>query len=347
VEHLNARIIRNKLGLLNLAQELGNVSKACKIMGLSRDTFYRYQSAVESGGVEALVETSRRKPNPKNRTDEATESAVIEFALEYPAYGQVRASNELRKQGVFISPSGVRCVWMRHDLTSFKHRLLALERKVAASGGMVLTEAQVVALERKRDDDAVCGEIETAHPGYLGSQDTFYVGTLKGVGRIYQQTFVDTYSKWAAAKLYTNKMPITSADLLNDRVLPFFEEQAMGVLRILTDRGTEFCGKAEQHDYELFLAVNDIEHTKTKARHPQTNGICERFHKTVLQEFYQVAFRKKLYRSLDELQHDLDVWIDDYNTKRTHEGKMCCGRTPFATMLAGKEIWDLKVTAMN
>jgi transposase InsO family protein len=282
VEHSNARIIRNKLGLLNLAQELENVSKACKIMGLSRDTFYRYQAAVEAGGVEALVDKSRRKPNPKNRTDENTEAAVVAIALDFPAYGQVRASNELRKQGVFISPAGVRCVWLRHDLARFQQRLTALERKVAESGGMVLTEAQVVALERKREDDIACGEIETAHPGYLGSQDTFYVGTLKGVGRVYQQTFVDTYSKWATAKLYTTKTPITSADLLNDRVLPFFEEQGMGVLRILTDRGTEYCGKAEQHDYELFLAVNDIEHTKTKARHPQTNGICERFHKTIL-----------------------------------------------------------------
>ena len=260
MEHVNARIIRNKLGLLNLAQELGNVSKACKVMGLSRDTFYRYQAALEAGGVEALVEKSRRKPNQKNRTDEATEAAVIAFALEYPAYGQVRASNELRKQGVFISPAGVRCVWLRHDLARFKQRLTALERRMAESGGMVLTEAQVAALERKREDDLACGEIDTAHPGYLGSQDTFYVGTLKGVGRIYQQTFVDTYSKWAAAKLYTTKTPITSADLLNDRVLPFFEDQGMGVLRILTDRGTEYCGKAEQHDYELFLAVNDIEH---------------------------------------------------------------------------------------
>lgn len=347
MEYGNARIIKNKLGLLNLAQELGNVSKACKIMGLSRDTFYRYQSAVEEGGVDALVEKSRRRPNQKNRTDEATEAAVVAFALENPAFGPLRASNELRKRGVFISASGVRCVWLRHELASFKRRLTALERKMAESGGMVLTEAQVVALERKRDDDLVSGEIETAHPGYLGSQDTFYVGTLKGVGRIYQQSFVDTYSKWSAAKLYTTKTPITSADLLNDRVLPFFEEQGMGVLRILTDRGTEFCGRAEQHDYELFLAVNDIQHTKTKARHPQTNGICERFHKTILQEFYQVAFRKKLYRSLEELQHDLDAWIEQYNTERTHEGKMCCGRTPYATMLAGKEIWDAKITALN
>lgn len=347
MEHVNARIIRNKLGLLNLAQELGNVSKACKVMGLSRDTFYRYQAALEAGGVEALMEKSRRKPNPKNRTDEATEAVVTAFALEFPAYGQVRASNELRKQGVFISPAGVRCVWVRHELARFKQRLAALERKMAESGGLVLTEAQVAALERKREDDLACGEIETAHPGYLGSQDTFYVGTLKGVGRIYQQTFVDTYSKWAAAKLYTTKTPITSADLLNDRVLPFFEEHGMGVLRILTDRGTEYCGKAERHDYELFLAINDIEHTKTKAHHPQTNGICERFHKTILQEFYQTAFRRKIYGSLEQLQLDLDAWIERYNAERTHEGKMCCGRTPWATMLAGKEIWNEKVAALN
>lgn len=346
MKHLNSRIIKNKLGLLNLAAELGNVSKACKVMGLSRDTFYRYQAAHEEGGVEALIDRPRRKPNLKNRTDEATEAAVVALAVEAPAFGQTRASNELRKAGVFVSPSGVRCVWLRHGLESFKKRLVALERKVAETGA-VLTEAQVVALERKRDDDLACGQIETAHPGYLGSQDTFYVGTLKGVGRIYQQTFVDTYSKWATAKLYTTKTPITAADLLNDRVLPFFEEQGMGVLRILTDRGTEFCGRAEHHDYELYLAVNDIEHTKTKAQHPQTNGICERFHKTILQEFYQVAFRKKIYAGIGELQQDLDAWIEHYNTTRTHEGKMCCGRTPYATMLAGKEIWNEKVVALN
>ena len=329
MEYLNARIIKNKLGLLNLAVELGNVSKACRVMGFSRDTFYRYKDAVESGDIEALIDKSRRKPNPKNRTDEASEAAVVAFAVEFPAYGQVRASNELRKQGVFVSPSGVRSIWLRHALETFKKRLAALERKVAETGA-VLTEAQVVALEKKREDDLACGEIETAHPGYLGSQDTFYVGTLKGVGRIYQQTFVDTYSKWAAAKLYTPKTPITAADLLSDRVLPFFEEQGMAVLRMLTDRGTEFCGKAEAHDYELFLALNDIEHTKTKAQHPQTNGICERFHKTVLQEFYQIAFRKKIYTGIEDLQKDLDAWIERYNTARTHEGKMCCGRTPFA-----------------
>lgn len=176
--HGNEKIIKHKVGLLNLAEELGNVSQACKIMGFSRDTFYRYKSAVEEGGVESLIEQNRRKPNHKNRVDEAIEFAVVEYAVEQPAHGQVRASNELRKRGVFISPSGVRSVWMRHQLACFKDRLKALEEKMAQKS-LVLTEAQVQALERKKQDDEVSGEIETHHPGYLGSQDTFYVGTSK------------------------------------------------------------------------------------------------------------------------------------------------------------------------
>ncbi|QGA38171.1 IS481 family transposase [Burkholderia glumae] len=343
---LNQNVIRHKIGLLNLAAELGNVSKACKVMGLSRDTFYRYQNAVTEGGVDALFDSNRRKPNPKNRVDEATEIAVLAYAIEQPAHGQVQVSNELRRRGIFVSASGVRSIWLRHALSSFKLRLVALEKQVAEKG-IVLSEDQVAALERKQDDDVAHGEIETAHPGYLGSQDTFYVGTIKGVGRIYQQTFVDTYSKVAMAKLYTTKTPITAADLLNDRVLPFFEEHGMGVIRMLTDRGTEYCGKPESHDYQLYLALNDIEHTKTKARHPQTNGICERFHKTILQEFYQVAFRHKLYLTLAELQVDLDTWLMYYNGERTHQGKMCCGRTPLQTLIAGKEVWKEKVSHLN
>ncbi|HEM6966106.1 TPA: IS481 family transposase [Legionella pneumophila] len=332
------KIIKHKVGLLNLAEELGNVSKACKVMGLSRDTFYRYKSAVDEGGVEALFDQSRRKPNVKNRVDESIEEAVRDYAIAYPAHGQQRTSNELRKKGIFVSGSGVRSVWLRHQLANFKDRLKALEAKVAAEG-IILTEAQVIALEKKKFDDEACGEIETAHPGYLGSQDTFYVGTLKGVGRVYQQTFVDTYSKVAFAKLYTTKTPITSADILNDKVLPFFEQQALPMLRILTDRGTEYCGKVESHDYQLYLAINNIDHTRTKANSPQTNGICERFHKTILQEFYQVTFRKKIYETIEELQKDLDEWLQYYNNERTHQGKMCCGRTPMQTLMDSKQIW--------
>lgn len=346
MENSTPNIIKHKVGLLNLATELGNISKACRLMGYSRDTFYRYQQAVSSGGIEALIDANRRKPNLRNRVESPIEDAVVAYAIEQPAHGQARTSNELRQRGIFISASGVRSIWLRHNLASFKKRLQALEEHVSQTN-IILTEAQLAALEKKRDDNIACGEIETEHPGYLGSQDTFYVGTFKGVGRVYQQTFVDTYSKVAFAKLYTTKTPITAADLLNDRVLPFFAEQKMGVLRILTDRGTEFCGKLETHDYQLYLGINNIEHTKTKAASPQTNGICERFHKTILQEFYQVALRRKLYLSLAELQTDLDGWLDYYNTHRTHQGKMCCGRTPMQTMIAGKEIWNEKIFGLN
>lgn len=339
--HTNNPIIKHKAGLLNLAEELNNVSRACKIMGVSRDTFYRYQELAEEGGIDALLNRSRRVPNLKNRVDEVTERTVVDYAVEFPAHGQHRTSNELRKKGVFISGSGVRSIWQRHDLENFRKRLKALEQKVA-SEGIALNNAQIAALEKKAHDDEACGEIETAHPGYLGSQDTFYVGNLKGVGRIYQQTFVDTFSKVAHCKLYTSKTPITAADVLNDRVLPFYEAQGLPMLRILTDRGTEFCGRVDQHDYQLYLAINDIDHTKTKAMSPQTNGISERFHKTILQEFYQVTFRKKLYGDIDSLQADLDNWLRYYNNERTHQGKMCSGRTPMATLLDGKRLWTEK-----
>ncbi len=311
---------------------------------VSRDTFYRVQEAYEAGGVDSLLAKSKKIPNPKNRVEASVEQAILEMAIENPALGQARVSNELRKRGIFVSSSGVRSVWQRHDLETFKKRLKALEEHVAKTVD-VLTEAQVVALEKKQEVDLACGEIETAHPGYLGSQDTFFVGTMKGVGRIYQQTFVDTYSKVAMCKLYTTKTPITAADLLNDKVLPFFESHSVDLLRMLTDRGTEFCGKVEQHDYELYLAACDIEHTKIKARHPQTNGICERFHKTILNEFYQVAFRKKIYTDVAELQRDLDAWLEEYNKERTHQGKVCCGRTPMQTFEDGKVICKEKQIA--
>lgn len=340
----NQKIIKNKLGLINLAEELGNISRACKVMGYSRDTFYRYKELIAEGGIENLIEKTRRKPNYANRVDETTEKAVVDFATTNPACGQVRTSNELRKQGVFVSPSGVRSIWLRNNLENFKKRLKRLE-ELSAKDNYILTEAQVVALERKKHDDLASGEIETLHPGYLGSQDTFYVGNLKGVGRIYQQTFVDTYSRIAFAKLYTTKSPLSSADLLNERVLPFFEEYQSDLVRILTDRGTEYCGKVETHDYELFLGVNDIEHTKTKGASPQTNGICERFHKTILQEFYQITFRKKIYRTMEDLQVDLDTWLEEYNTRRTHQGKRCCGRTPMETFLDGLSVGKEKQLA--
>ena len=307
--NLEAKIIKPKLGLLELSRQLGSVTQACKVFGYSRDSFYRFKKLYEEGGELALRDIVRlNRPNPKNRVDPEIESRVVKIALDNPALGQQRVSNELRKEGLFISPGGVRSVWQRHDLETFQKRLKALETKVAQEG-IILTESQLQALEKAKEEKQAAGEIETEHPGYLIAQDTFYVGNMKGVGRIYQQTVIDTYSKVA------------------------FASKEIPVLRVLTDRGSEYCGNREHHEYELYLDLEDIDHTKTKAKSPQTNGICERFHKTILSEFYQIAFRKKIYESIEMLQNDLDEWLREYNESRPHSGKYCYGKTPMQTFL--------------
>jgi transposase InsO family protein len=335
------KLIQPKMGLLKLAEKLGNVSEACKVMGYSRDTFYRFQKLYEQGGELALKDISRSKPLLKNRIEKQIEDAVVAYAVDQPAHGQQRASNELRKKGISVGPSTVRCVWLRHDLETFQKRLKALEARVAQDG-LILTDTQVAALERKKEEEQSKGEIETHYPGYLGAQDTYYVGYIKGVGKIYQQTFIDTYTRVAFAKVYDRKNALVASDMLNDKVLPFYQEQNVDLLRVLTDRGTEYCGAREHHEYELYLSIEDIDHSRTKAKSPQTNGICERFHRTMQEEFYAIAFRKKMYQNIEDLQEDIDQWISFYNQQRPHSGRYCFGKTPMQTFTDSKELAKAK-----
>lgn len=318
---------RRKLSLLQLASELGNVSKACQIMGYHRDTFYEVRRAFQVGGVSALIEEKRGPKNPHpNRVPPEVEEKVLDYALRFPTHGAQRVANELRLQEVQISPSGVRGVWLRHDLETRHKRLLRLERH-AQEETFVLSEEQIALLER-HSGDFRCRHIEASRPGELLNQDTFYWGTLKGVGKVYVQVVVDVFCSLAFAKVYTSKMPVTACDLLYHRVLPFYEALGVPVGAILTDNGREFCGKPESHLYELLLALEGIEHRTTKVRSPRTNGFVERMNRTLLDECFRVQGRKTWYLEPAEIQRDLDVFLRYYNLERSHQGYRLKGRTP-------------------
>lgn len=330
-------IIKRKLNILDFAEQLGNISEACRKLGVSRQHYYDIKGAIEEHGVDGLLAQARNKPRIGNRVPESVEQRVLNYSLEFPTHGQARVANELKLEGVILSPGGIRSIWLRHGLEKKNLRLKRLEAW-SADEANILTENQVRALETAKQEKEAHGEIESFHPGFLLGQDTFYVGWIKGIGKIYQQTAIDTYSNVGFAKLYTDKTAVTAADLLNDQVLPFFDQYNIPLLRVLTDRGTEYCGRKENHPFQLFLYLNEIEHTKTKARHPQTNGITERFNQTILDEFYTVFFRKKLYRTLAEIQEDLDIFLEKYNSHRTNQGKYCKGRTPLDTFSDGLDL---------
>ncbi len=326
-------IINRKLNIIELAEKLGNISEASRRLGVSRQHFYDLKGAVEEHGIDGLLEQSRRKPRYANRIAEDIERKLLEYCLEFPTQGQVRVSNEFLKQfGITISPGGVRGVWIRHELPTKKQRLKRLEKWAAEHKG-ILTESQVQALEVAQEEKQAHGEIETHHPGFLMGQDTYYVGYIKGVGEIYQQTGIDTYSNVGFAKVYLEKTALTAADFVNDKVLPLFDHHGIPLLRTLTDRGSEYGFQNLEHPYQLFLYLNDIRHSRTKARHPQTNGCTERLNQIIKEEFYEVEFRRKLYTSLEEVQKDLDTYMERYNWRRTNQGKYCQGRTPMDTFI--------------
>lgn len=328
------RIARRKLSLLQLASELSNVSKACRIMGYSRQQFYEIRRNYQTYGAEGLLD---RLPGAKgahpNRVDEATEKAILEHSLSHPTHGPLRVSQELALKGIQVSSGGVRGVWSRHDLMTRHKRLLRLEGAVRERK-VELTDEQVRLLERFSPEFRD-RHIVTNYTGELVSVDTFFVGTLKGVGRVYLQAVIDCHSRYAWGRLYTTKLPVTAVHVLNEDVLPFFERHGAGITTVLSDNGREYCGRPDRHPYELFLQLEGIEHRTTKVRRPQSNGFVERFHRTLLDEHFRIEGRKKWYDTVEEMQKDLDRYLKYYNNERAHQGRNMNGRTPYKAFVDG------------
>ena len=328
------KVARRKLSLLQLASELDNVAKACRLMGYSRQQFYEIRRNFQMYGAEGLLDRlpGCKGPHP-NRVSEEIEKAILDYSLENPSHGCLRVAQQLALRGVTVSSGGVRGVWQRHKLLTRHERLLRLE-KAARSRKLELTDEQIRLLERFNPEFRE-RHITTHHTGELVAVDTFFVGTLKGVGKVYLQSVIDCHSRYAWGRLYTSKMPITAVHVLNECVLPFFEKHNATIDTILSDNGREFCGRKDRHPYELFLQLEGIEHRTTRVRRPQSNGFIERFHRTLLDEHFRVKGRTKWYETIDEMQKDLDEYLIIYNTKRTHQGRRMNGRTPLKVFLAG------------
>jgi transposase InsO family protein len=329
------KLIKARMGMLALAEQLNNVSAACRRAGISRSHYYEIKEAFEKFGAEGLAPRQRRRPQMPNQTPPELETQILEMTERYPTYSYLRISDQLKLVGVGVSPSTVRAVRQRHGLTLRIHRLLWLEQKTAAQGG-ILTERQIRLLQKHRGRTTDPEQhVEAPYPGYLLCQDTYFIGTIKGIGKIYLQSVVDAHCSLGFGKVYLSKVPMTAVDVLNDRVLPFYEEHSVEVEHVLTDNGREYCGRELKHHFELFLTISQIAHRRTEVRSPQTNGFCERFHRTIQEEFFSTTFRNTLYESVSQLQADLDRYLDFYNRERAHRGYRTQGRTPLQAFLEG------------
>lgn len=323
------KLARQRLSVLELAETLGNVSEACRQRGMSRSQFYEYKKRFQEQGLAGLKDLPPiPKDHPFTTPPEVTER-VLAVSMAHPTWGCVKLSDWLKLEGIAVSSPTVQNILIKHNLGQKYQRLLELERRHMQEG-LALSDEQVKAIERA---NPVFRErhVESATPGELLCQDVFTVGRISGIGRVYLHTVVDTYGSYAFGFLHTSKRPEAAVAVLHNEALPFYADRGLEVAAVLTDNGREFCG-TDAHPFELYLALNDIEHRRTQVNSPQTNGFVERFHRTVKEEFLAVAFRQTLYDSVETLQQDLDTWLSHYNTERPHQGYRNMGRRPIETV---------------
>lgn len=324
------KLARRRLSVLELAQELGNITRACKQAGMDRTSFYEWQKRFQEQGLDGLKDLPPIVKNHPFTTNQATQERVVALALENPTRGCNYLADLLAAEGIALSFVTVQNTLGKHGLGTRAERLLAVERQVIEQG-LEVSPDLVKQLERA---NPIFKErhVQTSRPGELLCQDNVLIGSFKGIGKVYLHTIVDAFGSYAFGLLGTSKEPVWSASVLYNEALPFYAGQGIPVAAVLTDNGTEFCGKELQHPYELLLSLSEIEHRRTKVKTPRTNGFVERFHRTVLEEFFSGQLRKVLYTEVSALQSDFDAWLLFYNMERPHQGYRNMGRKPIETV---------------
>jgi transposase InsO family protein len=323
------QLAHRRMTVLELAERLGNVSEACRRGGIDRTSFYDWKRRFQLHGLDGLKDLP---PVPKSHpmtTPPEVVDRLLALALEHPAYGCNRLEALLALEGRRVSAITIQKILNAKGLGSREQRWLALEAKTATEP-TELSPEQIAFLEKLNP----CfreRHVESGAPGELLSADTFMVGALKGIGRVYLHAVVDTYGSYGFGFLHVSKQPAAAVAVLHNDVLPFYRELDLPVGAVLTDNGREFCGTG-RHPYELYLALNEIEHRTTRVGSPRTNGFVERFNGTVLQEFFRPTMHQKLYESVDSLQADLDAWLHHYNRERPHLGYRNQARRPWETI---------------
>src|ERR671913_1680154 len=325
----NEKLAHRRLTVLELAEGLGNVAEACRRGGIDRTSFYDWKRRFQLHGLDGLKDLPPIAKSHPMTTPPEVVARIEGLALAHPAYGCNRIEALLALEGRRVSAITIQKILNDKGLGTRHERWLALERRNAEEP-IELSPEQVAFLERLNP----CfreRHVESSRPGELLSADTFMVGTLKGIGRVYLHAVVDTFGSYAFGFLHVSKQPEAAVAVLHNDVLPFYARLDLPISAVLTDNGREFCG-TERHPYELYLALNDIEHRRTKVGTPRANGFVERFNGTVLEEFFRPVLHQKLFESVEALQAELDAWLVHYNRERPHLGYRNQGRRPWETV---------------
>jgi len=320
---LEDSVRRHRLQIMQRAAALGNVTRACEEAGISRTLFYRWRKRVLRYGPDGLLPRPTRPSRWPRQATPALEHAVVAYALLWPTHGPARITAQLRQArwgGWRVSASGVYGILTRHGLQTRWERLTRVEARAATVDGLLTERTRRRQLPR---------HVDAQRPGDLVCVDAFYVGKLKGVGRVWQLTACDAACSYAVATLVPRVTQAATMAFVRERLIPAYQRAGHRVRAILTDRGSEF-----QLRFTEMCRNLGIEHRRTKPRHAWTNGFVERLQGTILTELWRIAFRRTYYTSTAQMERDLQAYLHFYNRERPHQGYRLRGRTPASVFIA-------------